>query len=368
MGFINKLLGAKNDFRATNPEDVTNNNQTSNLASALVAQANGQGPSLANNQLQQGTNETIAKGAGAIGSVKGINPALAAKMIADQSATQLGNENANAAQIRSREQLASEAQLGDVLSKQNAQHIQAGLGAQQINADVAKGNAGQNASTGGGILGGIGSFLGLNKGGEVPGFIKHFASGGSVPNFGSSFAGALNRHSGTGDDDGTSSAPLFDLGGAIRGGIKSLFGGPGDDTSSGLPSAFDTATMYGAPGGAGGGSGAYSSQDYANLYGAPGANEVSNMASGGKVPGKAEVAGDSPDNDTVPALVSPGEVVLPRSKAKDPEKAKEFIEALNKAKKKKEGSGSYAHVLSAQEALHKRLSNIEKLCYGGTAS
>ena len=38
------------------------------------------------------------------------------------------------------------------------------------------------------------------------------------------------------------------------------------------------------------------------------------MASeGGKVPGKAKVAGDSPTNDVVPAKLSPGEIVIPRT-------------------------------------------------------
>lgn len=55
-------------------------------------------------------------------------------------------------------------------------------------------------------------------------------------------------------------------------------------------------------------------------------------AKGGGVPGKAEVAGDSPTNDTVPTMLSPGEVVIPRSKANDPEKAKEFVKHIKKQK------------------------------------
>jgi hypothetical protein len=50
---------------------------------------------------------------------------------------------------------------------------------------------------------------------------------------------------------------------------------------------------------------------------------------GGHVPGKAKVDGDSPKNDTVPAWLSPGEIVIPRSKVKDPEAAKRFIEETN---------------------------------------
>ena len=43
-----------------------------------------------------------------------------------------------------------------------------------------------------------------------------------------------------------------------------------------------------------------------------------NFASGGLVPGKPKVFGDSLANDTVPALLSPGEAVIPRSLMQDP--------------------------------------------------
>jgi hypothetical protein len=41
------------------------------------------------------------------------------------------------------------------------------------------------------------------------------------------------------------------------------------------------------------------------------------MYDGGVVPGKAKVPGDHPANDTVPAMLSPGEVVIPRSMVED---------------------------------------------------
>lgn len=53
-----------------------------------------------------------------------------------------------------------------------------------------------------------------------------------------------------------------------------------------------------------------------------------NMQSGGKVAGKAEVAGDSEKNDKVPAMLSPGEIVIPRSHATDPKKAAAFAAAV----------------------------------------
>ena len=58
---------------------------------------------------------------------------------------------------------------------------------------------------------------------------------------------------------------------------------------------------------------------------------VHNMKDGGKVPGEAKVAGDSYKNDTVKALLSPGEIVLPRHITqgdKPGDRAKRFVEAL----------------------------------------
>lgn len=58
---------------------------------------------------------------------------------------------------------------------------------------------------------------------------------------------------------------------------------------------------------------------------------VENMADGGQVPGKAQVAGDSYKNDKVPAMLSPGEIVIPRSvlNGRDPVKgASEFVAAV----------------------------------------
>jgi len=64
------------------------------------------------------------------------------------------------------------------------------------------------------------------------------------------------------------------------------------------------------------------------------------MLAGGSVPGKASVKGDSEKNDTVPTMLSPGEVVLPRSvaQAQDaPAKAAEFMKHLKKKKRGYEG-------------------------------
>jgi hypothetical protein len=48
------------------------------------------------------------------------------------------------------------------------------------------------------------------------------------------------------------------------------------------------------------------------------------MKLGGHISGKAEVAGDSEENDTIPAMLSPGELVIPRSVPKDGKSMEQF--------------------------------------------
>lgn len=84
----------------------------------------------------------------------------------------------------------------------------------------------------------------------------------------------------------------------------------------------------------------------AGSVGAAAAGGGQKAAHGAYIQGKANVPGDSPKNDTVPAMLSPGEIVLPRSVAHDPEKAKEFVDHLLKSAGKKKGG--YGDVLAAR--------------------
>lgn len=85
------------------------------------------------------------------------------------------------------------------------------------------------------------------------------------------------------------------------------------------------------------------------------------MAEGGVVPGKAEVEGDSYANDKVPAMLSPGEVVIPRSKADDPEKAKEFIDSIMTEEAGEDSKEvTYADVLAMQKQLAEMIKKLGK--------
>lgn len=95
------------------------------------------------------------------------------------------------------------------------------------------------------------------------------------------------------------------------------------------------------------------------LKGATGAARGREMT---EVPGKAKFKGDTRSNDTVPAMLSPGEIVLPRTVAQGenaPDKAKQFVEELKK--KKKPSPKDFVSALSRIEELEARLSAMEAL-------
>ena len=89
---------------------------------------------------------------------------------------------------------------------------------------------------------------------------------------------------------------------------------------------------------------------------------VKPAAKGGEIKGRSKFNGDTRTNDTVPALLSPGEIVLPRSVAQSedaPEKSKKFVEAIKS--RKKTGKESLATALSRIQELESRLNAMEAL-------
>ena len=75
--------------------------------------------------------------------------------------------------------------------------------------------------------------------------------------------------------------------------------------------------------------------------------EIRKYLDGGVVDGEAQVPGDSPANDTVPAMLSPGEIVLPRSVAQNPQpdKVMSFLNRIRKPKAHPEDIANVFHAL-----------------------
>ena len=89
-----------------------------------------------------------------------------------------------------------------------------------------------------------------------------------------------------------------------------------------------------------------------------------NAAYGGEIPGKANVSGDSEENDTEPYMLSPGEIVIPRSAAKDRDSAMAFLDALkfrHEAEKEEKPGQERVSKGDYSEGMAKLLEEIKKL-------
>lgn len=193
LNFLDQGLTPQNTFQATVPLDANAlNQQISNsqanfgqnqtneqgLATALTAQMNGTGPNPAAQQLSMANNQATQQAAGLIGSDRGLDPALAAKMAAEGKAQMSQQTQGQMAQAGAQQQLNAQGQLQNLygtIGNQNLQNVQTSgslnnqsmLGAQQINAGTSAQNAAANQNTNSGLLGGAASALGLAHGGEV---------------------------------------------------------------------------------------------------------------------------------------------------------------------------------------------------------
>lgn len=105
-------------------------NKQLQLAQALEAQANGQGPSLATLQIQQAMERGLKNEMGALSAQPGVSQALAARLYGQQ-AGQARNEAAMAgAQARMAEQIAARQQLNELLNASRGADISVGQGNQ----------------------------------------------------------------------------------------------------------------------------------------------------------------------------------------------------------------------------------------------
>jgi hypothetical protein len=435
MSFITNAFGGSNQYNATSgagpnsaaqqATDQTNftntQGQQGTLASQLLAQANGQGPNIANLQLQQATNQNNQSGAAAIASQRGMNPALAARIIANQTATNNQNAAGQSGVLRAQQQLAAQGAAANVLGQQAGESeanlgrlTQAQTAATSTNANIAGQNAQTNANLTGGILGGLSGGL-LAQGGEVESPQKHLqrllisiggkvnpmhlAVGGNVPHYdlGTDYAsedsaamplsaGIDPSHAQYGGDPSAASviqaahsadpmnaavadqntaqaanvtkpnAPiaakkagsdLSHIGAALP--PSPLFGNVPSYNFAAAPVAQSFNPLMRAHGG------------LVDAMISPGERVipphlVEAVRSGKKkasevapkIPGKAKVKGDNEKNDTVPAKLAEGSVVIKRTKAENDSDAREFLLALKKQKDEKDGPQGYAKVLAAK--------------------
>lgn len=367
MGFITDLFGSKNKTNAQgfditqsptyNSALQTTQNQNA-LSNMLFNQLSGNGPSVAGQQMQQGLAQANNLLAGNLSQARGLSPALAARLSTQGAAQNAQNIIGQQGIAKAQEQLNAGSNLASNLAGEQSGNIglinsqvQNSLGAQGINAQAAQQNAGFGQGLLGGTIGGIGAGLskltGFADGGEVEepahqsktsAFMKALQSSMSAP-----YQNPVIQAQQAGMAGGAG------IGNFLGGGLNKAFAPgpklPGSMAIAGSPEA-GMDIMGGVP------------QAAPQMMG----YQPSLMDSGGQVPGVAEREGDSLENDKVPTMLSPGEVVVPRSKVQEgPEAAKDFVEAV---KKKHSGVG-FGHVIAAHRQMHERLQNLERLCYGG---
>lgn len=422
MSFITSALGAQNGFQvqsgggANSTANIATSqgneqqifNQQGTLAQQLLAQSQGQGPNIANLQLQQATNQNNQQAAGAIASQRGMNPALAQRIIENQTATNNQNAAGQSGVLRAQQQLAAQQGLAGVYGQQAGEaatnlntYVGANQAANQANAQIAQNNSNLAASTASGILNPA-STLSLAKGGPVSPAEHHLqqlliSTGSKVKPlhlaFGSSSSPSNNvaifspLATGRGGASGGTSSPntnmftnqdptsgmsnitgyaddLSGVGGTAAGGANWA----GADLGAGALASDAGAADLAATGAATEGAGGLGALALLAAHGAkvpamisPGERYIpphlvesvrkgkilaSNASK--KVPGKAKVGGDSEKNDTVPAALSPGGVVIPRTKSDNDTDAREFLIALQKDKAKKASPTGYTKVLEAR--------------------
>lgn len=284
MGFLGSLFASHNDYQnqagsqspynAAIPGAIQNTNnvqgQQQGFISALQQQMQGGGPNLGQTQLQGATDRNNAQAAGAVGSVRGLNPQLAARQILGQQAQNNQGAANQSAQLQQQQQLGAQAQLGGQLNT---------LGQQAL-----------------GQLNGLGTLQqGQNQLNLQSGVANQDANNGAMGTAANAFSSAAEG------------AAMLSGGGEAGGKVPALVS-PGE--------------MVVPPGG--------SPQD------------------GQMVPGQAKVAGDSPTNDTVPMNLDEGAVVVPRSvtQSLDPQRVAAFMAAVKGEKPPKEG---YAKVAEAKK-------------------
>lgn len=379
-------LTAQNSYTAQAPTSAsTVGQQQAQLAGQLGTEAAGGGPSPAQIQYEQNANQ-IAQGAATnYAQNRSLNPGLAARM-AGNTAAQTGQTAAGgAAAQQAQQQLAAQQEMGELTGQEQTGALQAA----GINSQVSQNNANAVNNTQGGILSSlpiVGSLFA--DGGEV----KKMAQGGSVnvyslgiPTF-SNVNDLPDMSGGSGFSNPFASKPTNPVVDPQQNPVNSAAGA---DVTSGAPagSALSLAGIEGAapdaaaaalakggkvhkpmpnmsappqypsaafasggmtPGGAGQQSFAgkfLSGQKMAGgglmqtaMQLAPlammAANKGGLMKSGGKVNAakpseKAVVKDDSLKNDKVPAMLSQGEIVIPRHITQHPnapQKAAEFVQ------------------------------------------
>lgn len=358
------------------------NQQEQGLTDSLIARANGQAPSAAEQTLQNGIGQAQRAGASAAASARGVNPALAARL-AQQTQNNIATQGiGQTAAVRAQEQATATGQAAGVLGDQRAARgAREQLNVQNVTGANTISSNNQNASYArtGNFISGLGSAAAAASDENLKTDIR--PGGAKIQDFLDHISAEEYRYKDPGYGQGSQVSPMAqDLEKSPLGSqmVKDTPQGKMVDYGKGMGAMLaaqahlnerlnkiEGAQKMSSGGWAGYGSGVdeavrgtknmkveepkawdikskESEEDEGNIAGGGGMGggmgdgAMKSMAvkafafnDGAKVPGRAKVAGDHPDNDTVHAVLSPGELVIPRTVVQaGPDAIKKFAAAL----------------------------------------
>lgn len=255
----------------------------SNVFNQLQGVANGTGPNPAMAQLQQTTGQNVANQAALMAGQRGAsaNPALLARQAAQQGAATQQQAVGQGATLAAQQQLGALGQLGGLATQQVGQ---------QQNAVGQLNSAAQNEQNQ--LLNSINSQNNANVSlvSNQNNANENMASTNAQDTM--KTIGAIASAAGAGASPKAGGGGGGATGGEVKkdqiGDNPKLKNVPGTDR---FPAALYPSHL----------------KDMGSFY------HGNNFKMGGKVPGEAKMPGDHPENDTVPAKLSPGEFVIPKS-------------------------------------------------------
>lgn len=316
----------------------------SSVFNQLQGVAAGTGPNPAQAMLNQATGANVANQAALMASQRGAsaNPGMIARQAAQQGAQIQQNAAEQGATMQAQQSLGALGQMGGVAGQQAAQQgnalqtlnqaalqgqgniLQAQANANNANAGIAQSNTGAQSALLGGILGGAGAAAGkMAAGGEVPNPTNNpWMKGWGTTTVAAPAAPMSPTSSNINQGAALLTENLIGAGGKPAPKVGVPIAGT-ESTGPSMQESGSVPSMGGASRGA---------QMMSNTMARGGKVETgSKLKAGGHVPGKPKVKGDSLKNDNVHALLSPGEIVVPRSIAQGPDaprKAAEFVAAI----------------------------------------
>ncbi len=273
--------------------------QQQGLANQLGQQAAGQGPNPAQAQLAQNTGNNVQQQSALMGSQRGVsqNAGLLARQAAQQGAGIQQQGVGQAATLQAQQQIAAQ----QALMQQQAS--MQGVAGQQVGQQANALNSAQTAAQ--------------NLYGTQSQNVANWNSGQVTAATGASNNAAAYGMQQLKGDQAMAGGGMNGMGAAL-----SLFGkgaAPAAETSGIASGGNANATDWSnwAQSKASGGTiSGYAQGGPVSAFG-----QYCNMKSGGPVQGQAQVAGNSAKNDTVPAMLSPGEVVIDRETLTSNDKA-----------------------------------------------